>query len=579
VRAVGIKRDGATRLSRYRFEHILIQQYVYNRLDEVEQAYFHEAVGRALEQMLGDQAEQQAIQLAHHFEAARHTEKTALYLQHAGNQAMHAAALDSAIHYYQTALSHWPLADQAGQIKLLRKLSECQWVRGYLQDAFATAEACHTLCESIGDWEGAAAVQRLIGRMHWEQGDRKGAMHHYHRTLVLLEGRPENIELAWAISSIAQMHMLASAYDQAISWGQRALAIAERLEAEHVTLHSLSSMGYAYVSIGDAERGLAMLRRSWQRGVELNLAYEACRAAVNLGASLTELGLYAEARTTCEGLKTYAVRMQIPLWVGMSLLLLTRLDWLSGHWRSALEHREELQEWIGQAQSIVWVEVVASNMFAWIHNDLGQAEAARKVLEQTQPKVEGSAEIHTTGPHLGQHVRALGMLGLEVEATAAARQFLALMNQQPDFLHPTIPNLAVCRWFASRSPEMRMELSISLAQLERAQAQLGSPVVAAALSEGRGLSALTERNAFQAIEYLQQAAAQWQALERPYDQARALGDLGRAFLEAGDTAQARASTDSALALIEVLAAQLEDPTLKAAFLASRPSQELKRNKL
>ncbi len=575
VRAVGIKRDGSTRLSRYRFEHILIQQYIYNRLDEVEQAYVHETVGRALERLLGQQAEQNAVQLARHFEAARLPEQAAVYLQHAANQAMHAAALDSAIHYYQAALKHWPAVDQAGRVGLLRNLSECQWVKGNLQDAFAIAEDCHALCESLGDWEGVAALQRLIGRMYWEQGDRERAMHYYHRALVLLEGEPESIELAWAISSIAQLHMLASAYHEAISWGQRALAIAERLEAEHVTLHTLISMGYAYVSTGDAERGLAMLRRGWRRGIELNLAYEACRAAVNLGSALTESGLYAEARTVCEELQTYAVRMQIPLWAGMSLILLTRLDWLTGHWQSALVCREELQQWIGQAHSIVWVEVVASNMFAWIHNDLGQGEAAREVLEQTQPKVEGSAEIHTTGPHLAQYVRALGTLGLEVEATVAARQFLVLMDQQPDFLHPTIPHLAVCRWFASRSPDMRMELSVSFAQLERAHAQLGSPVTAAALSEGRGLVSLGERDALRAVEYLQRAAAQWQALGRPYDQARALGDLGRACIEAGDAVQASASIALALSLVETLAAQLEDPVLKATFLDSPLSQKLR----
>src|SRR4029450_12102577 len=88
VRAVGIKRDGPTRLSRYRFEHILIQQYVYNRLDEVERVYLHEAIGRALERILGKQTEQHAVQLARHFEAAHLPEQAAVYLQHAANQAM-----------------------------------------------------------------------------------------------------------------------------------------------------------------------------------------------------------------------------------------------------------------------------------------------------------------------------------------------------------------------------------------------------------------------------------------------------------------------------------------------------------
>jgi predicted ATPase/transcriptional regulator with XRE-family HTH domain len=577
VRAVGIKREGSLRLSRYRFGHILIQQYVYNRLDEAEQVYFHEALGQALERMLGDQAEQFAVQLARHFEAAQLPAKAGMYNEQAGNQAMHSAALDSAIRYYQAALKQWSVFDQAGRVGLLRKLSECQWVKGYLQDAFATAEACYALCETIGDREGMAAVQRLIGRMYWEQGDREQSMRHYHRALALLESGPESVELAWAISSISQMHMVASEHDQAISWGQRALAMAERLEAEHVIIHILITIGYSYVATGDAERGQAMLRRGWQRAVDLNLAYEACRAAVNLGSTLIELGLSAEARATFEELRTYAVRMQIPLWAGISLIWLARLDWLTGRWQSALARREEILAWIGQGQSIVWLEVVASNTFAWIHNDLGQAQIAREILEQAQPKVEGSAEIHTTEPYLGQRVRALAMLGLEVETAEAARQFLELIDQQVAFVHPTMPHLAVCRWFAGRGPDMRAELLTGLAHLGSAHELFGSLVTAAALSEGRGLVALSERDALRAVDYLQQAGAQWQALGRPYDQARALGDLGRAFMEAGDVVQAGSTFDLALRLIEILAAQLENPELKAAFLDSPLAQELRSN--
>jgi tetratricopeptide (TPR) repeat protein len=165
-------------------------------------------------------------------EAAQLLAKAGMYNEQAGNQAMHAAALDSAIGYYQAALTQWPVPDQVGRVRLLRKLGECQWVRGYLQDAFATAEACYALCESLGDWEGA--VQRLMGRMYWEQGNREQSLGHYHQALALLESGPESVELAWAISSNSQMHMLASEHAQAISSGQQALDIAERLKAQHV---------------------------------------------------------------------------------------------------------------------------------------------------------------------------------------------------------------------------------------------------------------------------------------------------------------------------------------------------------
>ena len=575
VRALGVRRDDGLRLSRYRFEHILIQRYLYHSLDDVERVYQHEAVGHALEVLYGTRVAEIAAQLAWHFEAAQMPAKAAIYIDQAGDQARRSAALEEAVHYYQTALEAWPQSDLTGRAKVLRKLGECQWVRGRLQDALAPLEACYALYESLGDREGAGAVQRLVGRLYWEQGDRERSLRHYYQALALLEAGPESVELAWAISSISQMHMLASANDQAITWGQRALTMAERLEAEHVIVHALANMGTAYIAIGDAERGQAMLRRSWQRAVELNLPYEACRAGSMLGERMIDLGRSAEARAIFEELRAYAVRKQMLLFAGSSSISLAWLDWLTGRWQSALARHQEILAWISRGQSVSYLEVVASTTFAWMDNDLGQAQLARQILEQAQPKVVGRAEIQTTGPYLGQQVRALGMLGFEVEATEAARQFLDLIEQQ-DCWHCTMPHLAVCRWFASRAPDMRVELKTSLAQLERADAQLGSPATAAALNEGRGLVALSEGDALRAVEYLRQAAAQWQALGYPYDQVRVLIALGRALSQAGAASETRLALDQALNLVEPLAAQLEDAEVQAAFLRSPLVQELHR---
>ncbi|MFL5804971.1 MAG: ATP-binding protein [Roseiflexaceae bacterium] len=574
VRALGVRRDEGLRLSRYRFQHILIQRYLYHSLDAVERPYQHETVGHALELLYGTYVAEIAAQLAWHFEVAQLPAKAAIHRDRAGDQARRSAALDEAVHYYQTALEIWPQSDLRGRATVLRKLGECQWMRGHVQDALAPFEACYALYESLGDQEGAGAVQRLLGRLYWEQGDRERSLAHYNQALALLEQGPESVELAWAISSISQMHMLASVYDQTISWGQRALAMAERLAAEQVMIPTLANMGNAYVLIGDAERGLAMLRRGWQRAVELNLPYDACRIAYLLGERMADFGRSAEARAVFEELQTYAARKQMPLHAGLSWISLARLDWLTGRWQSALARRQEILAWIGQGQSITFLEVLADTTFAWMHNDLGQAEVARQMLEQAQPKVVGRAEIQTTGPYLGQHVRALGMLGCEVEATEAARQFL-LIEQQQDYWDSTMPHLAVCRFFASRADDMREELKTSLALLERADARLGSPATAAALSEGCGLVALSERDAHQAVEYLQQAAAQWRALDYPYDQMRVLVALGGALSEAGAAGEARLALDLALSLVESLAEQLDAGELKAAFLNSPLLQELR----
>jgi tetratricopeptide (TPR) repeat protein len=90
---------GRQRLSLYRFRHQLFQHYVYHSLTEIERAYLHEAVGRVLEALYGEQSEQVAVQLVRHFEEAGLAEKAVTYLLQAGRRAARLSA-------YQEAIGH-----------------------------------------------------------------------------------------------------------------------------------------------------------------------------------------------------------------------------------------------------------------------------------------------------------------------------------------------------------------------------------------------------------------------------------------------------------------------------------------
>lgn len=103
VRALESHRLGDQRLSRYRFHHILFQQYLYHHLDEIERGYLHEAVGAGLEASYGEQTEPVAVQLARHFEIAGLTNKAVAYLRQAGGQARRLSTYREAIVYFSRA--------------------------------------------------------------------------------------------------------------------------------------------------------------------------------------------------------------------------------------------------------------------------------------------------------------------------------------------------------------------------------------------------------------------------------------------------------------------------------------------
>ena len=131
VQSEGIERLGQQRLTRYRFSHNLMQVYLYEQLDEVQRAFWHEDVGYVLEELYSGEGGTVAVQLAHHFQVAGIGEKAAHYLASAGEQAFAAAAYNEAITHLARALSQLEALPETVErldqkLSLLRSLGVAQ---------------------------------------------------------------------------------------------------------------------------------------------------------------------------------------------------------------------------------------------------------------------------------------------------------------------------------------------------------------------------------------------------------------------------------------------------------------------
>lgn len=104
VAAQGVERAASRRVARYRFRHVLFQQYLYAQLDPVQRAQYHEAVGTALETLYAGQPDR-AVRLAYHFEAAGLPEKAVTYLTEAGEYAYRLSAPGEAVTLYRRGLA------------------------------------------------------------------------------------------------------------------------------------------------------------------------------------------------------------------------------------------------------------------------------------------------------------------------------------------------------------------------------------------------------------------------------------------------------------------------------------------
>lgn len=104
VRATGSSTAGGGRLTRFRFAHVLFQQYLYERLPPGEQARQHGVVAAQFERLRGDDPGPTEAALAHHYAEAGDAERAVTYLLRAGDRARMASAHDAAVGLYERAV-------------------------------------------------------------------------------------------------------------------------------------------------------------------------------------------------------------------------------------------------------------------------------------------------------------------------------------------------------------------------------------------------------------------------------------------------------------------------------------------
>ena len=566
VRERGEIEAGNGYLSLYQFRHALFQQYLYRQLSPGERRRLHGEVAETLAVLYADDLDQVIVELAHHSVAAGDRNKAVPYLRRAGDLAYRKASLPDAARHYEAALDHWPESDQVGQAQTMRKLGECIWVMGQHQKAIELLKDSYDLSSSAGDDQGAGAAQRLLARVYWELGRVGNTREAYQQALTILEHKPESEELAWALAGMATYHMHVGNYDESIELSERALAMARRVGAEAIIIQCLCDLGAARSSMGDWE-GLALEQESLDRALALNRPHDAGRAYLYLAEGLKYLGRYEQAKDILEDAIAYTRRMHVPYTVAAAENMLAEVDWLTGRWSTAMPR---LQQRPGQAHdeqlenlSQIYQAVAQGRLY----NDLGQPEKARNILREALAGA-GSA-LDPRVALLGELVRAEAALGRVAPAASAASEILEWTNQAR-YLYPNVAMalLTICYMpVAFGWPAMDGAARSAWAQLERLDRQYHTPVTTACRLEGLGWITLAEGDTVQAAAFFRQAQTRWQELGHPYDQARALGGLSRALTEE-DQDGFQTAIEQALGLVNSLAAQLENPALKDAFLAS-----------
>ena len=280
-----------------------------------------------------------ASEVAHHAERAGDIAALASFGRRAGDEAARAGAPREAAAHYGAILGHREALNAVVVLELLELYAEQCYLMGAADLAMTSMQEAAQLRRASGDTLKLGRDLTRLARFAWMCGDRHAAEGFAAEAISVLEAAPAGVELAWAYSHQAQLKMLASDMDEAVEWGNRALALAERLGDRELIVHALGNIGTANAD-NPSSGSMVELKRSYELAVAGGFHDHVERASCNLTCTHYVRRDHRAALGYIERGVAYAIERELTHWEGYlrGWRAMIRID--RGEWSAAEEEIE-----------------------------------------------------------------------------------------------------------------------------------------------------------------------------------------------------------------------------------------------
>jgi DNA-binding SARP family transcriptional activator/DNA-binding CsgD family transcriptional regulator/tetratricopeptide (TPR) repeat protein len=403
---------------RVAYRHELLRRAVEESLSPVRRAELHAAVLAALD------GTADPARLMHH---ARMAGDVPALLRLAPEAARRAAAVDArreAVEHLRTALPHAGRLGPVAEATLRQEFAEQAWAAGLAEEGLPELERALAVWESGGDAERTGAALLLLNRIRWWTGDADGAWSACHRAVEVLETVAPGRHLAMAYSQLSARHMLANRPHQAIEWGKRAIALADRLGDVATSVDALINVGGARFDLEPDWDGQE-LEQAHTAAVAAGLRDQATRSLVNLASTTFQRGEYGRAEPMVDRALQAAMDRDLHGYGRFITGLRSRLRVERGDWAGACADSERSRAWPGRAGPAQIPGLVAQGLIRLRRGDGDPAEVLDRAAEFAYP----TKELQWVGPVAAARAEHLWLAGDDTGAAEEARRWLPLAAQ------------------------------------------------------------------------------------------------------------------------------------------------------
>jgi DNA-binding CsgD family transcriptional regulator/tetratricopeptide (TPR) repeat protein len=317
------------------FRHELARQAVVDALSPARRMALHAEILHALVEQGAEQIS--LARLVHH---AAQAEDAALVLRFAPQAAKQAAAQGAhreATAHYQTALLYKSQMPPEQRADMLDGVANEYYLTGQVEEAIAPCEAALAIWRAQDDTEKLGLTLRRLSRLTWLRGANAEAERHGRAAVAALETLPPGRELAMAYGNLAHLGTRSTDGTEALYWGERAIALAERLGDYETLSYALNSIGAAEINRGDYQGGCAKLERSLAIALEHGNEEHVARAYANLAIHRVCVREYSQAESYLGDGITYCAERDLDPWGHFLRWVRARASLDQGDWIGAEE--------------------------------------------------------------------------------------------------------------------------------------------------------------------------------------------------------------------------------------------------
>jgi DNA-binding CsgD family transcriptional regulator/tetratricopeptide (TPR) repeat protein len=331
--------------------------------------------------------------LVHHAVGAEDELKVLEYAPKAAQEASRHGAHREAAQHFQTALDYSHLLAADEHARLLDGLSFETYLTGQINLAIRLRE------DAIQYWRQTDWAERMgddlrwLSRLYWFQGNKREAERFAAEAIDLLEQLPPGQALAMAYSNRSQLYMLAEEIEPAVTWGNRALKIAETIRDDEIIVHALTNIGTAELFSGD-EGGQKKLERALAIAREYEMHDHVARCYANISTYAVMHRDYHSAQGYLNQGIVYTADRDMDSYSIYLRGWLARMRFEQGAWADAIRDAEEVLR-LNPGSAVMALPAVTTLGYAEMRQ--GNPQAA-KWLDQARDMALQTGELQRMGP-------------------------------------------------------------------------------------------------------------------------------------------------------------------------------------